>query len=240
LVGAVALAFSIYYASSILAFIGLGLVFWGAILFALTPTKLVKLELLNAVASPALSNIDRVIVNSDLSARGIYLPPRYLKDFESSLVFIPSKDERTLPKPEEVEEEKLYSKTPNGVFLTPPGIALAKIFEKEIGTSFTKTDLNYVQENLPKLFVEDLEIAEETDVETENNTFTVRITNHIFKDVCEEARKHQKLRETVGCPLCSAIACALAKATGELVTIEGEELSKNGKTIKIRYRILKE
>jgi hypothetical protein len=42
----------------------------------------------------------------------------------------------------------------------------------------------------------------------------------------------------MGCALCSAIACALAKATGKPVTIEKEEQSQDGKTTKIQYRII--
>ena len=48
----------------------------------------------------------------------------------------------------------------------------------------------------------------------------------------------QKMSESVGCPLCSALACALAKATGKPVTIENEE--QDGKTTKIQYRIMKD
>jgi len=239
-VGAIALAFSIYYTSSILAFIGLGLTFWGALLLHVTPSKHVPLELLNATATSTLTNIEKIITDSNLNGKGIYLPPKYLKHFESSLIFIPSKAEQILPKPEEVEEEKLYSKNPDGIFLTPPGLALSKLFEKELGTSFTKTDLNHLQEKLPKLFIEDMEIVEGIDIKTENNTITIEITNHILKDICEEARKYQKLHESIGCPLCSALACALAKATGKPITIEREEQSQNGKTTKIRYCMLEE
>jgi uncharacterized protein YuzE len=240
ILGLVSLAASAFYASSILAFIGLGLTFWGALLLYITPSRHVKLELLNATASPALANIEKVIAGMTLSGKGIYLPPKYLKDFESSLIFIPSKYNQTLPKPEEIDEEKLYSKNTRGMFLTPPGLALSRLFEKELGTSFTKTDLNYIQNNLPKLLIEDMEIAENVEVKTENNIITVEITNHIFNEICQETRKLTKTHETIGCPLCSAIACALAKATGKPVTIEKEELSEDGKTTKIQYRILEE
>lgn len=238
--GVIVLAFSILYTFSILAFIGLGLTFWGALLRYITPSKHVPLELLNATVTSTLTNMEKIITDSNLNGKGIYLPPKYLKDFESSLIFIPSKAEQALPKPEEIEEEKLYSKNPNGIFLTPPGLALSKLFEEELGTSFTKTDLNYLQEKLPKLFIGDMEIVEGIDIETENDTITIEITNHIFKDICEETRKHQKLCESIGCPLCSALACALAKVTGKPITIEREEQSQDGKTTKIQYHILKE
>jgi uncharacterized protein YuzE len=240
ILGLIALAASAFYNSSILAFIGLGLTFWGALLFYITPTKYVKLELLNAVAPSTLANIEKMLTSSKLNEKGIYLPPKYLRDFESSLVFIPSKNNKVLPKPGEIEEEKIYSKNPEGIFLTPPGLALSRLFEKELGTSFTRTDLNYIQNNLPKLLIEDMEIAENVEVEIKEDLITVEITNHVFSEICQETRKLSKTHEAVGCPLSSAIACALAKATGKPVTIEKEELSEDGKTTKIQYRILED
>ena len=240
ILGLISLATSAFYASSILAFIGLGLTFWGALLLYITPTRYVKLDLLNAIAPSTLANIEKMLTSSKLNEKGIYLPPKYLKDFESSLVFIPSKNNKTLPRPGEIDEEKIYSKNPEGVFLTPSGLALSRLFEKELGTSFTRTDLNYIQNNLPKLLIEEMEIAENAEVKTENNIITVEITNHIFNEICQETRKLTKTHETIGCPLCSAIACALAKATGKPIVIENEELSEDGKTTKIQYRILEE
>ena len=240
ILGIISLVASAFNASSILAFLGLGLTFWGAILLYITPTKHVKLELLNATAHSALANIEKVITNAKLNGKGIYLPPKYLKDLESSLIFIPSKADQLPPKPEEIDEEKLYSEKQKGMFLTPPGVALSKLFEKTLGTSFTRTRPNYLQRNLPKLFIKTLKIAEDIDVKTENNTITIEITNHIFNEICQETRKHQKTSESIGCPLCSALACALAKATGKPITIENEKQSQDGKTTEIQYRIIED
>jgi hypothetical protein len=137
-------------------------------------------------------------------------------------VYIPSKNDKALPKLEEISEEKLFSENPEGLFITPHGLALSKLFEKELGTSFTKTDINYIQNNLPKLLIEDLEIAEDVEIEA------------------EETRKLPKTHEALGCPLTSAIACALAKTTGKPITIEKEEQVEDGKTTKIQYRILED
>jgi hypothetical protein len=239
-VGAAAIAMSVYYTSSILAFIGLGLLFWGILLLYLTPTKHVKLEILNAIGFSTFTNLEKILTETYLGTRGIYLPPKYLTDFDSGLVFVPSKTEQALPKPDEVDEQKLYSKNPNGLFLTPPGLALSKLFEKELRTSFMKTDVAYLQEKLPKLLIEDLEIMENIDISSRDNTIIIEMENHIFKDICDETRKHQRLQKSVGCPLCSAFACTLAKATGRPIVIEKEEQTQDGKTTKIRYSILEE
>jgi hypothetical protein len=146
---------------------------WGAILLYITPTKHVKLELLSAAAQSNLPNIEKVIANAQLNGKAIYLPPKYLKDPESSLIFVPSNADQPLPRPEEVDEENLYSENPRGMFLTPPGLALSRMFEKELGTSFMRLKLYSLQTyHLPRLFIKKLKIAEDMrplDVEAENN-----------------------------------------------------------------------
>jgi hypothetical protein len=238
--GLVLLVSSVFYSSPIPAFVGLGLAFWGALLLYVTPTKQVRLELLNATLTPTLVNTEKMLTNLNLGGKGIYLPPKYLKDFESSLIFIPSKEGQALPKPEEIDAEKLYSKNPNGIFLTPQGAALSKLFEKELETSFTRTDLKYLQEKLPKLLIENMEIAESMEIKAENNTVTVEITEHVFSDIYKETEKLSKTHGTMGSPLSSAIACALAKATGKPVVIEKEEQNQDGKTTEIRYHLMEE
>lgn len=238
--GIVLLLASFLYVSLISAMIGLGLVFWGALMLYITPTKHVPLELLTAMTTPTQINIEKVLLDSHVSGNGIYLPPKYLKDPESSLVFVPANVGGSLPQPEEVDEQQLYSKNPKGVFLTPTGFGLSKLLENKLGYVFTQMDLKRIQEKLPKLLVEKMEIAEDIVIKTEGNVVGLELKNHIFNDVCQETRKLERLHEAIGCPLPSAVACALAKATKKPVTIEKEEQSQDKKTTIIQYRLLEE
>lgn len=237
--GLVSLLGSAFYVNYVLVIIGLGLTFWGALLLYLKSSKYVRLELLTATAASAISDIERILVNAKSIEKGVYLPPkRLLARYESSLVFIPSETGKPLPEPNEVSDEKLYSDNPNGIFLTPPGLVLSRLFERKLGKSFTETNLDDVQKLLPKLF-EELEITKNLNINVEGNIVTVEATNHIFKDLCEETRKLPKTHETVGCPFSSAIACALAKASGKPVTIEKEMQNADGST-RIQYQLLEE
>jgi len=238
--GMFVLVFSIIYTSSILGFIGLGLTFWGALLLYIAPSKHVQLELLNAMVTPAFANIEKTMNAFNLKEKGIYLPPKYSENLESSLVFIPSEDGQTLPRPEDIDEEKLYRENPNGILFTPPGVALAKLFEKTLGTSFKETDLNYVQKNLPKLLIEDMQIAEDVNLNIDNNTITVEIINHIFTEICQETQKSRKAHTAVGCPLSSAIAIVLTQAIHKPVVIEKSRLSADARTTETQYRIIEE
>lgn len=115
-----------------------------------------------------MSNTERIIVASKANGTGFYLPPSYLKDLESSLVYISPNTEQSLPPAGEIDEEELYQKKPKGICLKPPGLALSKLLEKELGTSFTRTDLNIVQDKLPKLLIENTEIADNAQIKIEN------------------------------------------------------------------------
>jgi len=258
--GLTALAFSIIYTSSILAFIGLGLTFWGALTLYITTEEYVKQTLLDHTITPSLVALNQILTELKYQGKPIYLPPKYLKDFETTKIYIPKNTNTNLPTPEEIQqqENKTFLKNPEASLITPPGISLSKLLEQTLGTSFTKVKLENLQENLSKLFIEDLEIAENIEIQTKptrvaqkmadsisviqlkNDTIQVKITNSIYKDLCKEARKLTHICGSIGCPICSAVACAIAKASGKPVTIEKTESTEDGKVIEAYYRIIEE
>jgi hypothetical protein len=236
LFGLLALLLSIVYTSSILTFIGLGLTFWGALLTYLRQEKYVKATLIDSTAISSIENLDKIITELKYRGKGIHLPPEYFKNPKSELVYIPKKEGTKIPRIGETSE--VFSQKAQGMFITPPGLGLANYFENELGKNFAKADLKYLQNNLPKLFMENLEIAEDLEVETENNTFHIRIINSVYKDFCSKARKFPSICGSIGCPICSAIACALTRATGKPVVVAKDDSSADGKTIDILYMIL--
>src|SRR5665647_1874909 len=105
---------SAFYASSFLAILGVAIIFWGALLLYVTPSKHVPLTLLNAAAEAAVANIEQLISELNLAERGVYLPPKNLKNTEFSLIFIPKTPKTPLLTPDETNEK-------TGAFITPPG-----------------------------------------------------------------------------------------------------------------------
>jgi len=238
LFGTIALISSILYSSYILAFVGIALTFWGALLLFIKPATYMKASLLDSTAISSLTTIDHIISELNYKGKSIHLPPRYLKELKGGKVFIPSKKQIITPPIEEVAKEKVFLKNPKGICLTPPGLGLVNLFENELGTDFIRADLNYLQNNLPKLFIEGLEIAEDFELNIEDDMIQVKITGSIYKDFCKEARKLPNICGSLGCPLCSSIAIALTRATGKPVIIEKTEVPKDGKTIEANFRLL--
>jgi len=238
--GAVGLIASIFYTSQILAFIGLGLVFWGVIILYIQTEEYVKRSLLDTTTLPSLETLNKILQELDYKGKAVYLPPKYLSDPEANKAYIPKQKEGKLPVPEQTQkqETKLFLENPNGLLLTPPGAELTRLFEKTLETNFTRTDLQYLQQNMPKLFIEDLEIAQNFDLEIKNNKIHVKIENSAYKNLNKEAENLSNLYTSLGSPISSAIACALAKASGKPIIIERQRISEDGKTIEIEYQIL--
>jgi hypothetical protein len=239
--GAIALITSIIYSSSIFAVIGLGLVFWGIIIKYITTEQYVKKTLLDTTTLSSLKIIDEMLKELNYNSKAVYLPPKYLREIESNKIYIPKHENIKLPTPEQIlQEDKIFIRNPEAIVLTPPGNELTKLFEKTLNTSFTKVDLAYLEQNIPKLLIEDLEIAEDVKMEIEKSIIRVRIENSVYRDICKETEKLSDTSRSLGCPISSAIACTLAKATGKPIIVSKHQISEDGKIIDIEYELLEE
>lgn len=234
-IGMFFVVFSALIVSSFLAILGIAIICWVIILLYITPIKHVPITLLTASTISAAANIERILENTNMLMKGKYLPPTLLKDFESSFIYI-SEQEVSLSKPQELQEEN----TRGFNFITPPGLALSKLFEQQIGTSFSKTDLKFIQEKLPRVFVEDMELAQAVDIQVNNNTVRVELKSSVLLDVCIATRSLPRTHSQVGCLLSSALACVLAKVSGKVVTIEKDDFSDDGRVTILEFKLWEE
>jgi hypothetical protein len=240
LTGAASLVTSIVYSSNILALIGLGLSFWGVLFLYAKPVEYVKAGLIDSTAIASLTTIDRVLTDLKYQGKGIYLPPKYLKDFKSGTVFIPSKKGTQPPAIEQLSQDNVFIRNPDGMCLVPSGLGLTNLYETEMGTDFAKVDLAYLQKNLPKLLIEGLEIVTTFEMKTKDNLISVKIEGSSYADFCTKIRGLSNICGTFGCPLCSSIACALTRATGKPILIEKTAHTPDGKGLRILFRILEQ
>jgi hypothetical protein len=248
--GSLILAFSIYsiYFDPAIAtpdltipvVIGLGLVLWGIITRYLTSQEYVKKEFLASLAIANYSSIDRVFKEMGLVQRAIYLPAQYLNDIGSNLVFLTKNIYDKLPSSERVMlEDQLNVGVEKGKLLSPPGHGLAKLIEKCLGTSFTKLDLNFLIQNLRKAVTENLELVKDFRIKAQNNSVQILFEDAIFSDVgLYGAGKFSKIIELIGCPFSSAVACALAKATGKPTVISQYQRLKGRNVVNVTYQLL--
>lgn len=242
--GISALVAAVLKNSNILAFIGLGLTFWGALFFFVKPARLVQSNLIDATALPTYKTIDRIVADLKYKGESYYIPPypkevylpEYLKGLKDPVVFI-SADKGGTPSIEELAKSKFLLTNPNGICIAPPGLGILTQFEKELGKDTAKLQLTEVCEAFPPLIVENLRLARELEMRVEENTVYLRMFDPVYKNLYVG---EEKLRSVhfLGCPLTSAIACALTKVSGKMVTIQKVNISADGQTIEVRFRIV--
>jgi len=240
--GAAAIALSIIFTSSILAFIGLGLLFWGIIFTYIRTEEYTKKSLLDATLTSQITTCNQIAQELDYKGTPIYLPPKYFKDTKTLKAYITKQKETKLPTPEQIQaqEHQTFLKNPPALLLTPLGAELTKLFEKILDTDFTRTNINYLQQKMPKLFIQDLEIAQNFEIEPENDIIHVKIQNFQYITPSKELDLSPSNSFALDSPFTSAIASALAKTTGKPVVIEKQQASQDGKDLTIDYRTLDE
>jgi hypothetical protein len=238
--GFVSIYASIEYSITLLTFVGLGLTFWGGLLLYIRGEKYVKQDVLDNTLGSPLAALDQMITELGLKGKGIYLPPNYLKDFRSSRVYIPRKSGMELPPPEEfLNEAKSYFIDPTkGLLFEPPGAALTELFEQVLKTSLVGQDFKYLQRQMPKVLIEDLEVAQDAEITTRDYSCILTLENTVYSATCNKTSKLHNISGSIGCPICSAMACALAKTTGNPITIEREQVNEVNNSIETEYRML--
>jgi hypothetical protein len=232
--GILALAFSVLFSSTILAFIGLGLTFWGALLLFIRPQKYVRSVLMDSTALSSLRTIDRVMTHLGYLEQGIYIPGG---NPERAVVFVPSEPYGRIPKAKEIEDQT-FIENPKGIAMIPPGLALALLIEKELGVDLGKCSLETLSERLPKLLIEDLEMAQNFEMHVKGDEVRFKFDESIYSDFCHKLASSTRVCAGLGCPICSAMACVLAISTGRPVIFEGDKNSPDGKMLESSYRLL--
>jgi hypothetical protein len=239
--GVLSLAFSVITGSQVLAFIGLGLTFWGALFFLVRPIAYVRGNILGITSVTLYSTIDRIIKDLKCEGRGLYVPPyprdvylpEHLKGLKESIVFISADLNSGPPSVEEIASSKFMTRKPRGICITAPGSSLVDQFEKLLRTDLTKMNLEDLCASLPQIILENFQLAKEIELKTEDNRVVLRTSDSVFKNLyLEESPKSVRL---LGCPLVSAVASALGKTTGKATLIESINTSPDVQTIEVSY-----
>lgn len=238
--GLSALAGSIVYGSTILTFIGLGLTFWGALAFFVQPKDYVRTDLMNATGVSSLKAIDNMLLATGYRERGVYIRQHdFDNDSEKAVVFVPSEPFSTIPKLSGFEGDGTLLKDPAGLLVSPPGHALATLIEKKLGFKLVNCGVEALAEALPKVIVEDLEIAKDVEIEVKGDYVRFKLYDSIYADFCYEVRESSR-RCALGCPMCSALASILTVATGKPVLYEEDKMSEDRKITESVYHLFSE
>ena len=243
--GILSLAISVIYGSSILAFIGLGLVFWSVLFLLLRPVKYVEGVLLSSAAISEYLTIDRIIRDLKCEGQGYFIPPypkhtpipEHLKALKDQVVFIPAEKDFNMPSIEEIVERRFLLKKTKGILVSPPGIGLLEQAQKQSRLDFSKMDPGQICDVLSRYTTENFSLAKTMEIKRSEDEVALKMSDFLYLSFYRPEENIASVSR-LGCPIVSALACALAGATGRIVTIDKQVLAPDGLTLEVLYRLL--
>ncbi|MCS4540965.1 MAG: exosortase/archaeosortase family protein, partial [Euryarchaeota archaeon] len=111
--------------------------------------------------------------------------------------------------------------------------------ERELGTGLQGVGIDYLIDALPPVLKDGIEIADEVKI-TKNGSDSVEIIvgGSRFSEVCQQlADAKSSICDLTGCPICSALALAIAKATGRQVSLERHEHNSEKNTTILSFKL---
>ena len=118
--------------------------------------------------------------------------------------------------------------------ITPPGEQLMKLYSEELGVDFARMDLDFLQLKLPDLLINDLELAEDLEINVNDSMVNIKMVGR-GAELCDAVRSSTLLDEYLGCPIHSSFALVISRASGKAVILES--VKPDGKGIESTYRL---
>jgi hypothetical protein len=206
--------------------------------------KFVSSNVLDATSVSFYVTLDRIIRSLNYSGASLYIPPypkdtylpEHLSALKEMIVFISSKDSLVIPGLEQQAKQQFMVTDPEGLYITPPGSGLVNLFEKELKMNLTKIELDDFYEILPIIVVNDLGLASDFEITPSNDAIHVKVIDSIYSKLYSQ-NENLKSVSLVGCPLLSAVACALAITSRKFVTVAQVKVTPDCKTIEMWFNI---
>jgi hypothetical protein len=255
LLGVFALLLSVYLRITVLAFIGLGLTFWGTLFLLLGTPREVESSLLYDAATSEYSTINRIVNDLNFVGEAVYMPPYpksihvpdHQKSLKEPIVFISrKKSSQNLSSTENnfldlgsIEDRgagKFLLKNGMGLFIVPPGLGLLKDIEKSLKIDFTNMDTMQFCQIISQVLLEKLNLAKSIETEKEGSVIKMKIRNSIYRNLFTTEDNLTSI-QLLGCPMTSAIAVGLTKASNKNVCIISEIVSDNNLIVEVWYKI---
>ena len=222
------------------ALVGLGMIFWGMIVGYITSGEYVKLEVLESTNLSYLETLNEIVQKLHSKETAVFLPSKYLSNSKSNMIYFTENKTSEL---QSISEKMLETENNQGSkskLMIAPGNQLLRLFEKTLGKKFADGDFSFFETNIPRLLINELEIAQNVTIKIEENIVRVEIKNLITSEIPREIDIDEKLRHSVGSPLLSAVASALANATNNPTVIGNIKVYADENNVEIEYRLIKE
>jgi len=213
--------------------------FLGVFAMVLVTTRVVPRELDHAIQRGQIENHYNILKSLNVSGNGIYVPVRSAKGrIKDVRVFVPLKKKGKLKIPTLNDQEVFktgVNDTEIGVSFVPPGKSLLEAFESDLGILFVDVAPEELEQYL-RSHITTSGLLKDINIKVESDSIRVILTQGEHLELCEVAQeRYGGVCNTLGCPICSSVLCAVCLSTGNNVVIESE--TWDAKSGKVTYQL---
>jgi hypothetical protein len=160
------------------------------------------------------------------NGHGYYIPtypkdaylPDYFKNLKESVVFISDENFTGCP--------------------ASPGSGILNQIEHQLNIDFTTVPLAELCSLLPRCMTEFFNLAKEMDLQIlDESTVRLNVSGVLYESLYTP--EHVLSVSLLGCPVVSAVACALAKSSGKTVVIREQKFWPNGLGVEAIFNFVK-
>jgi hypothetical protein len=242
--GIIALSVSILLNSQTMALVGLGITFWGALFILMAPLRYVEGRFLTSTAISIYLTTDRIIGGVINAEKAYYVPPysreeqlpQHLQGLKEVVAFISTNKDITMPPIEDIAQRKFMSTDKTGILIAPPGLGLLYEIKRKMPKT-GKTGISDLCLLVPRIISEKFAMTKEMTMNAEKDAVRMMIRDSLYINLYRP-EINLKSVSLLGCPIASAIACAIAETTGKLVTIQNIKFSSEDRTTYVEYQLV--
>jgi hypothetical protein len=220
------------------ALVGLGFIFWGMIIGYVSSEEYVKREVFDATNRAYLVTLNEMMQKLHVKGAAVFLPIKYFKGSTSNRIYLTDLKKEELGSIKKSLQKEFQMERLNDRLIVAPGNELIRLFEETLGKRFADADFAFFENSIPKMLVDELEIAQNAKIKLEGNIVKVKITNLIAPNFSKEINMQENVFHSVGTPLSSAIASALADATNKPIVINNNKIYVYENTLEIEYLLI--
>lgn len=237
-IGAIFFLLGYVFQISNVSLVGIGILVISISFLFLLREKLVREDLIPNIITPTMDSLSNVINHFGAKGKGIYIPPT--PEYRDCRLIVPINSHIDIDRLglQNFNNKSLLFK--DGIILVPLGVGLMQLVEKEMGISFGSKELSSLSDLLNNSIIGLLKVAENVNVNIIGHKIFIQIFNSLFFESCIRTHiMHPNACTQICCPLCSLIACIVAKMTGRYVNIEDSQIDKRERSLNITLGLSK-
>lgn len=220
--------------------LGLGALFLAVMILFLPESPSFRANRLATMSSmPSMMNLEALIEDLDVSARGIYIPVTGFGLIPKVFVPMVESEPVLLPSLQLAASNRIFvtvgsNPRDRGMLLLPPGGDILSAIENSMQIDLAAVQGDDLEHRLA-LALDVLGLSRKTTVRSEKDSVNVEMDLTAFLEVEEKLRATApRLVQQIGTPLTSAIASAISKASGKYVRLNSSTLNDSKMSVHLK------